>query len=68
MCTEIEIGMNENAMKLAMSGVATPLERANAINKLISMGKIELCRQGNQLVYRLKEGKAKGDINAQLTL
>ncbi len=60
LCKEIEGGISEKTLQIAMSGVS-PLDRANAVNRLVSAGKLELCKQGTQLVYRIKEsGSLKG--------
>jgi hypothetical protein len=49
-------------LQIAMLGVS-PLVRADAVNKLLAIGKIEICKQGIQLLYRIKEeSKAKGLI------
>lgn len=62
LCRESEKGITEKMLQIAMLGVS-PLVRADAVNKLLAIGKIEICKQGIQLLYRIKEeSKAKGLI------
>lgn len=41
-------------LQISMIGVS-PLVRANAVNQLLGQQKIEICKQGTQLLYRIKE-------------
>lgn len=60
LCVESEKGITEKMLQIAMSSVS-PLIRANAVNQLLGIGKIEICKQGLQLLYRIKHNnKAKG--------
>ncbi|RWS24315.1 DNA-directed RNA polymerase III subunit RPC6-like protein [Leptotrombidium deliense] len=58
-CKENERGVTERMMQLAMVGV-DPLLRAKAINNLLSQSKVEMMKQGSQLLYKLKDAKFKG--------
>lgn len=54
LCRASRNGLTEKNLGKEMCDVA-PEMRVLAINKLLSEGKIELCKQGTQLLYRLKE-------------
>ncbi|CAG2117973.1 unnamed protein product, partial [Medioppia subpectinata] len=49
-------------LQIAMNGV-NPLVRADAVNQLLAQNKIEICKQGNQLLFRIKDNNTtKGMI------
>ena len=54
LCKESEKGITEKMLQMAMTGIS-PLVRANAVNQLLAQQTIEICKQGTQLLYRIKE-------------
>lgn len=54
LCRESEKGITEKMLQIAMSGVS-PLVRANAVNQLLAQQTIEICTQGTQILFRIKE-------------
>ena len=54
LCVESEKGITEKMLKIAMNGV-NPLLRADAVNQLLAQNKIEICKQGSQLLFRIKD-------------
>ncbi|RWS04479.1 DNA-directed RNA polymerase III subunit RPC6-like protein [Dinothrombium tinctorium] len=56
LCKENERGVTEKMLQGSMPS-ADPMLRANAINKLLKQTKLEIMKQGTQLLYRLKDQK-----------
>ncbi|XP_054153478.1 DNA-directed RNA polymerase III subunit RPC6-like [Oppia nitens] len=54
LCMDNEKGITEKTLQIAMTGV-NPLVRADAVNQLLGQNKIEICKQGIQLLYRIKD-------------
>lgn len=55
---ENEKGITEKTLQIAMSNVDNKI-RAKCINDLLAKSKIEILKQGNQLLYKLKVGDRK---------
>lgn len=59
---ENEKGITEKTLQIAMSNVDNKI-RAKCINGLLAKSKIEILKQGNQLLYKLKAGDRKNYEN-----
>lgn len=64
MCTEIEGGVTEKVLQKTMTDVP-PEKRAEALNKLLADGVVELFKKGAQLLYRLKDHERNKGSDAE---
>lgn len=56
LCQESEKGITDRMLQISISGLnSSPLVRADAINKLLASGSIEICKTKDQLLYRTKK-------------
>ncbi|CAN8008972.1 unnamed protein product [Ixodes pacificus] len=57
LCNANPAGITDKIVQLHIPNVE-PVTRAEAFNKLLGQGKIEILKQKNQLLYRLKDPEA----------